>query len=68
MKWNISMGNFNDKVKLDCKSVIGINSNCVVGYKRPFNDVNSNISDWTINKTRIDNLLVIGNIGFTPFD
>lgn len=47
-KWGINVGDFKQKDKLDCKSLEGINSKCVTGFKLPFDDPNSNLSFWKL--------------------
>lgn len=61
-KWNIKMPGFKDKIKaVDCKTVAGINGNCVVGYRSPHGDNTKTLRDWSLNEQEFNNLLAIAN-------
>ena len=47
-KWNIKVGDFKSKNKLDCKTIEGINRNCQVGFARPFNDSIYPLNHWIL--------------------
>ena len=47
-KWNIKVGDFKSKNKLDCKTIEGINRNCQVGFALPFNNSASPLSHWRL--------------------
>ena len=47
-KWGIQMGDFKDKHKLDCKSIIGLNELCAPSFIVPFNNHAHNISQWVM--------------------
>jgi hypothetical protein len=53
-------GNMKSAVKLDCKTVHGINSLCKVGFRTPFNNPYNNISTWEFNQTAHEEIVRVG--------
>jgi len=61
-KWNIKMPGFKDKFKsVDCKTVIGINERCKVGYDSPYGNKSLSLSDWTLNEREYNHLKEVAN-------
>ena len=46
-KWGIVTSK-NNKHKIDCKSVVGMNGGCSVPYRHPFNDSTKSLSWWIL--------------------
>lgn len=63
MKWNISLGHFDDQIKSDCKSPKSINCEvhtCLIGNQLPFNNSDYTLSYWELNHTNIQYLIDLG--------